>query len=120
LKESDNDYQKVICKLSKKFRVIDCRNGIQWILQKQDNDGRRWRSLNYHTHRSSLIRDAGKQDVGTTPLKSLPERHWSPSKAGCASKSAKDDLPHQPTLVGAAANRFLNAYRKGEVAPDDR
>ena len=119
MKESDNDYQKIIFILSEKFRVIDCRNGIQWILQKKDNGGRRWRSLNYHTHRSSLIRDVDKQDVDITPLYSLPERHWSLSKAGCASKSVKDDISHLPTLEGSAAKRFLEQYNKGNVGSED-
>ena len=39
------------------YRVILCKDGIQWIIQRQDKAaGARWRSLSYCTARESLIR----------------------------------------------------------------
>ena len=40
-----------------RFRVILCRDGIQWILQrKKGGAGRRWQALGYFTNRAALIR----------------------------------------------------------------
>ena len=119
MRESDTNYPEVICILSDRIRVINCRNNIQWILHKSDKNGRRWRGLSYHLHRSSLIRDAKKQGVDTTPLEALPERHWSLSMAGCASKSVKDDPTYQSTLEGSEARRFLDAYSEDQEPPMD-
>ena len=35
-RESDDDYRDVIALLAPRWRVICCRDGIQWILQKKE------------------------------------------------------------------------------------
>ena len=119
MRESDTNYPEVIYILSHRIRVINCRNNIQWILQKSDKNGHRWRGLSYHLHRSSLIREANKLGLDTTPLEALPERHWSLSKAGCALKSVKDDPTYRTTLEGSEARRFLDAYCEDKEPPMD-
>lgn len=81
-KERDDDYYRVITKINDRWRVIVCRDGIQWILQKQDGKrgGKaRWTGVSYCTTRSALIRvTAGKcgnlKSGSMDCLNALPEK----------------------------------------------
>jgi len=58
-RERDDDYTRVIAQLNSRWRVIVCKDGIQWIVQKRDGtrDGRpRWTGVSYHLERKALIR----------------------------------------------------------------
>lgn len=77
LSEAAEDYPDVIAKLNMEWRIILCRDGIQWILQR--HTGGRWRSLSYCRTRDGLlrcIRDAGipSDVVEGSALSELPER----------------------------------------------
>ncbi|MCU9847315.1 hypothetical protein OEZ60_04790 [Defluviimonas sp. WL0024] len=62
------------------FRVILCRDGIQWILQKRMAPVRgraapRWRALGYFTTRAALVRLwHAKTGSACEELDALPER----------------------------------------------
>ena len=81
-KEADADYAGEIARLSDRWRVIVCRDRIQWILQSRDAGGShmaRWRGRHYCTTREALIRLCGSlcavPDVeAMLVLSSLPER----------------------------------------------
>ena len=57
-RERDDNYAKVITQLAPRWRVIICKDGIQWILQKRSvappNTGT-WAGKSYSTTRDALI-----------------------------------------------------------------
>ena len=81
-RESADDYHRAIVVLNDRWRVIECRNGIQWILQRQagERHGRpRWDGGSYCRTKEALIRicraTAGAIDSAAAGvLASLPER----------------------------------------------
>lgn len=79
-KESSGDYHRVVAILNPRHRVIVCRDGIQWILQRRagERHGRaRWDSRSYCRTREGLNRVcrelAGEIDpIAAATLASLP------------------------------------------------
>ena len=80
-KERDDSYSKIIIQLAPRWRIIECRNALQWILQHRSskllNRGH-WFGVSYLTSRNKLIEvstglnllsDASMKDV----LAGLPE-----------------------------------------------
>ena len=80
-RERDDNYSKVIIQLAPRWRIIECRNALQWIIQHRSakplNRGY-WLGVSYLTSRNKLIEvstglnllsDASMKDV----LDSLPE-----------------------------------------------
>ena len=72
-RERDEGYPAAV-RLSDTVRVIDCKDGIQWILQRRYGD--QWRGIAFCRRRDTLIREA-KKLIGNVPeaLLSLPEHH---------------------------------------------
>lgn len=52
-REKDDDYCRVVAVLNDNWRVIECKDGIQWIIQKASPS--EWRSKKYLRDRESLI-----------------------------------------------------------------
>jgi hypothetical protein len=72
-RERDEDYPAVVS-LSDTVRVIDCKDGIQWILQRRYGD--QWRGVAFCRRRDPLIREAKKLVAHVSEaLLSLPEHH---------------------------------------------
>jgi hypothetical protein len=73
--EEADDYADVVSNLSSTWRVIRCRDAIQWILQRRT--GGRWRAQSYCTTREALlrcVREKGGPDIADDcPLTNLPE-----------------------------------------------
>ena len=58
-KERDDRYDGVICQLNARWRVIICRQRIQWILQTAKAEGGHglvWRGVSYFRTRDALMR----------------------------------------------------------------
>lgn len=59
-RESDNSYRRLALQINGHWRVVVCRDGIQWILQHLSRDlrpdGSGWEGCSYCTTRSALIR----------------------------------------------------------------
>ena len=58
-KESDDNYHDVVAQLAPRWRVIVCKDYMQWIIQKRTAEPLHrgvWRSQSYVTTRNSLIR----------------------------------------------------------------
>ena len=57
-RERDDNYSKVIIQLAPRWRIIECRNALQWILQHRSskllNQGN-WLGVSYLTSRNKLI-----------------------------------------------------------------
>ena len=57
--ETASTYLGFIVQLNEQWRVVVCKDGIQWILQRRDAQraGRvRWTGASYHCGRKSLLR----------------------------------------------------------------
>ena len=58
-RESDEAYSKGVVTLTDRLRIIECRDGIQWIVQKrvspQTATKAQWRGLNHYRHREDLL-----------------------------------------------------------------
>jgi hypothetical protein len=69
LAESDDQYPGVVAVLNRRCRVIRCRAGIQWIIQRRHGPetGLRaiWDSRSYCRTREALIRCSHEHAVGT-------------------------------------------------------
>jgi hypothetical protein len=57
-KESADSYGRVIARLNSRWRIIACRDGIQWILQqgKSSGHGTAWRGRSYCRTKIGLMR----------------------------------------------------------------
>ena len=58
-RESDDNYHDVVAQLAPRWRVIVCKDYLQWIIQKRTAEPLHrgvWRGQSYVTSRSSLIR----------------------------------------------------------------
>ena len=56
--ESGDAYRKVILQLAPRWRIIECRNAEQWIIQKRSAEPLHqgvWRSVSYVVSRDKLI-----------------------------------------------------------------
>ena len=57
-RERDDNYSKVIIQLTPRWRIIECRNALQWIIQHRSakllNRGH-WLGVSYLTSRNKLI-----------------------------------------------------------------
>jgi hypothetical protein len=57
-RERDDNYQGVIVQLAPRWRIIECRDAIQWIIQKRSADPLNpgyWLGASYLTDRNKLI-----------------------------------------------------------------
>lgn len=56
-RERDDNYRHVVARLNARWRVIECRDGIQWIVQssKKWGAGTRWESRGYCRTRQGLF-----------------------------------------------------------------
>ena len=57
-RERDDNYSKVIVKLAPRWRIIECHNAEQWIIQKRSAEPSHqgvWRSVSYVVSRDKLI-----------------------------------------------------------------
>ena len=66
-RERDNEYKGVVVQLAHHWRVIICKNGIQFILQRKEaSHAGPWRGMSYQNTRDGLLRACGSAG----PLKS--------------------------------------------------
>jgi hypothetical protein len=75
--ESDNDYAAVVAVLTDHWRVIECRDRIQWIVQFRETaeiaPRARWRSRSFCRSREALVRCAVRLCGTAHGLGRLPE-----------------------------------------------
>jgi hypothetical protein len=79
-RERDDNYAKVIAQLGPRWRIIACKDGLQWILQKRSvpspNTGT-WSGKSYSTTRDALIAACSDRELLSEPsarqvLEALP------------------------------------------------
>jgi hypothetical protein len=80
--ESDHNYRWIVAQLNDRWRVIACKDGIQWVLQvgkpTKTGPSKDWRGREYFRRRKSLIcacaTSAGPIDPSALAiLQALPE-----------------------------------------------
>lgn len=65
-KKCDGNYKNLIVQLAPRWRVIACKDGIQWILQhKEASHAGPWRGMSYHTNRDGLLRVCGSLETAS-------------------------------------------------------
>lgn len=81
-RERDDYYANVVLQFSPRWRIITCKHGIQWILQKRSvappNTGT-WAGKSYATTRDGLIAACSERGLLSEPsvmtiLSVLPDR----------------------------------------------
>ena len=81
-RERDDGFSQVVVQLAPRWRVIVCKDHLQWIIQKRTAEPLHagvWRGVSYVTSRNSLIRLCASLEllsddtVGAT-LDALPEQ----------------------------------------------
>ena len=70
LREQDEAYPRVIARFDARSRVIECKDRLQWIVQRLV--GSRWRGVSFHRDRAALIERSGATGVALAILKALP------------------------------------------------
>jgi hypothetical protein len=82
-RETADNYPRVVAILNPGWRVIECRDGVQWILQRRGSPemarGDDWRGRSYCQTKEALIRCtreyAGEiEPAACATLAALPER----------------------------------------------
>jgi hypothetical protein len=59
--QSDVPFYMTTDKLAPRWRVIVCKDGMQWIVQqKEASHGGPWRGMSYYTNRDGLLRTCGR------------------------------------------------------------
>ena len=72
-KEQHQNYQFILGYLNVRFRLIECRDHIQWILQRRDKNKERWRAISYFMFKKSMVRVFHEHGLETDLLDTLPE-----------------------------------------------
>jgi hypothetical protein len=70
--ERDDAYP-AIARIDVKTRVIECRDHLQWIVQRRE--GKRWRNVSFHLDHDTLIARSGATGDALDILHTLPRRH---------------------------------------------
>ena len=81
-RERDDGFSQVVVQLAPRWRVIVCKDHLQWIIQKRTAEPLHagvWRGVSYVTSRSSLIRlcaslELLSDDTVCATLYALPEQ----------------------------------------------
>jgi hypothetical protein len=69
--ESSDQYSRIVVALDPKTRVIECRDGIQWIVQRKTGSGcDPWRGVSFCRTKEALVRLVGSHAA----LRALPDR----------------------------------------------
>ena len=60
-RKRDDNYNGVIVQLAPRWRIIICKDGIQWIVQqKEASHAGPWIGMSYNTNRDGLLRACGR------------------------------------------------------------
>ena len=81
-RERDDSYGKVVLQLASRWRIIECRNAEQWIIQKRSAeplDRGKWTGVSYVVSRNKLIELSARLGLLSEPskravLEQLPSR----------------------------------------------
>jgi hypothetical protein len=79
-RERDDAYLGTIVQFCQRWRLVHCKDQMQWIIQKKESSRRGdWRGLKYLTCKESVLKASGSLGLLSDPnteavLTTLPER----------------------------------------------
>lgn len=73
--ETADEYPCIVARLNDTWRVITCKNGIQWIVQKRQGNGQ-WRGVTFHRTRDVLMRDARDANTRQSARGTIDPAAW--------------------------------------------
>ena len=91
-KEQSQNYPFVITYFSNRYRLIECRDRIQWIIQRRDKNVPRWRGIYYFLNTQSMSRIFRQFDLDDGVVGQLPERFESRFKTVQREQIKSDDI----------------------------
>ena len=109
LSEQQQDYPYMVVNIRTHFRLIECRDNIQWILQRRDKNKERWRAISYFMFKKSMIRVFQEHGLDTDLLDTLPEHFESRFKAVQSEQRQIHNLTSVTTTNELDAKSFLFA-----------
>ena len=68
--EGGDGYARVVVQLNDKWRVVVCRSGIQWILQRRKGDGGGWAGRSF-CRTGEAIKRVSRQHAGAIDAAAL-------------------------------------------------
>ena len=77
-RERDDAYKGIVIQFTSRWRLIVCKDQIQWILQKRENyHGGNWRGQRYMITKTSVVKACGTLELPSNPkisqeLQALP------------------------------------------------
>ncbi len=108
-KEQSQDYPFVITYLSNRYRLIECRDHIQWILQRRDKNVPRWRGIYYFLNTQSMSRIFRQFDLDDRVVSQLPERFESRFKTVQREQIKSDDIVLATDINYSRTKVFLSS-----------
>lgn len=110
-RERDDDYSAQVVRLNEGWRVILCRDGLQWILQ-QRGEGAHWRAVRFCTTAAGLaaavgvagpIGEEARAVIASLPPCARTHARWREAwpRARKAGDAARCSLSASPELTGA-------------------
>ena len=91
-KEQSQNYPFVITYFSNRYRLIECRDRIQWILQRRDKNFPRWRGIYYFLTTQSMSRIFRQFDLDDGVIGQLPEHFESRFKTVQREQTKSDGI----------------------------
>lgn len=107
-RETHQDYQHVIAQLGERYRLIECYNNFQWILQRKDKTSDRWRGRSFFLDKQSMIRVFETHGFNTALIDHLPDRFESQYKTVHDQESIPVEPKCKVTSNRSAADNFSN------------
>src|SRR5262245_61672572 len=117
--ESYDEYFRVVAQLNANTRVIACRDGIQWILQRAG--GGLWKGVSFCRKKMALLRCVRELCPGRHPaLEALPD--WFPEADYPAVRSCATRRNHGREQTDVAPAAAVDQQRAGgeQAAMEER
>lgn len=58
---SDDNYERVVAMLNSRWRVVLCKDGLQWVLQRKQKTRDGWHGKSWCVTREALVRCIGEK-----------------------------------------------------------
>ena len=104
----EHNYQFIVGYLNSRFRLIECRDHIQRILQRRDKNKERWRGISYFMFKKSMFRVLHEHGLETDLFDTLPERFESRFKAVQSEQRRIHEVTTAVRRKRARCQKFFN------------
>ncbi|MBR0696707.1 hypothetical protein [Bradyrhizobium lablabi] len=111
--ESYDEYSRVVAHLDDATRVIECRDRIQWIVQRRS--GHRWNGVSFCRTKEALLWCSGVRAGGNASLDALPDRFPEAAEANTAEMADGRGLESGDGLVTAVSPSIVGLPRRLDI-----